>query len=244
MEISKGSLRIETNTNTPPCHINLIGFNVDEYIIFKYNLNTKIQYVQYCPEKKVQHYLFFEIINKSNLWEINYNISPYTSWNSNIFYFDIKFTINININLINDYIYTSLALNYILYDLYSQYPIFSNTDFTNKSIIPYINSVNPPKNFKIKLYNYQQKTLAKMLEIEKNEISNIVNYTCNINFKEIEVLFDPISNIRVDNDMFFNISSKGGILADEMGLGKTISCIALILTNPSPINLPLLKMKP
>jgi DNA repair protein RAD5 len=241
MEISKGSFRIENNINTLPTQIELIGFNIDGYIIFKYNINDKIYYFQYCPEKKVQNYLFFELINNSPLWSITYNVKQYTTWNSNVYYFDIKFIINIDINLINDYITSSFALNYILYDLFLQYPFFMNTEFTNKSIIPYIKSCNPPKEFKIKLYSYQQKTLAKMLEIENKKSNNNINYTCNIKFGEIEILFDPISNVRVDKHMYFDIKTQGGILADEMGLGKTISCIALINSNPAPNNLPLLK---
>ena len=242
MEISKGNFRIETNVNIRPTDIELISYNTDAYIIFKYNINSKIYYIQYYPDKKVQNHLFFEIINKSPLWIINYYISPYVNWNTNIYYFDVKFTIDINTYLISEYINTSMALNYIINDLYLQYPIFLNKNFLDQSIIPYIKSITPPKDFNIKLYDYQKKTLAKILQIEKNEKKYTVNYTCEINFKGTNILFDPISNSKVNNNMFFNITTQGGILADDMGLGKTISCIALIASNPSPNNLPLLKL--
>ena len=165
MEISKGNFRIETNVNIRPTDIELISYNTDAYIIFKYNINSKIYYIQYYPDKKVQNHLFFEIINKSPLWIINYYISPYVNWNTNIYYFDVKFTIDINTYLISEYINTSMALNYIINDLYLQYPIFLNKNFLDQSIIPYIKSITPPKDFNIKLYDYQKKTLAKILQI-------------------------------------------------------------------------------
>jgi DNA repair protein RAD5 len=242
MEISKGIFRIETNTDIVPSNIKLIGFNIDGYIIFKYKINSKICYIQYCPEKKVQNYLFFEIINNSPLWAIKYEVNPYMSWSPNLYFFDVKFIINIESFLINDYINMSVALNYIIYDLYLQYPIFLNNDFVNKSIKPHIKGMIPSKDFKIQLYDYQKKTLAKMLEIEKNNIDYNVEYTLNIEFNGTNILFDPISNSKVNNKMFFNIKTNGGILADDMGLGKTISCIALITSNPPINNLPLLKL--
>jgi DNA repair protein RAD5 len=242
MEISNGSLRIESLYNSIPNNIELISFNIDNYIIFKYKINSEIFYVQFSPEKKIQYYLFYEIINKSHLWLIHYDVTPYVCWNSNIYYFDIKFTINIDINLIKENINMSIALNSIIYELYLKYPKFLTKEFTNKSIIPYILPIIPPNNFKIKLYNYQQKTLAKILEIEKNNSSYTVNYTCKLNLNDIEVLFDPISNTTTSEEMNFNIKTKGGILADEMGLGKTISCIALITANPALPNIPFLKL--
>ena len=96
MEICKGCFKISVNTNITPSNIQLIGFNIDDYIMFKYNLGNSIEYIQYCPKKKIQYYIFFELINKSPLWEIIYDISQYFTWNDNLFYYDIKFIINIS----------------------------------------------------------------------------------------------------------------------------------------------------
>jgi SNF2 family DNA or RNA helicase len=238
MEISKGYIRVETKTNTTPTDISIIGMSMDNQVTFKFKLDGKTFYSQYLPDRRIQNYLFFEIVNNSPLWTINYNVVPYGGWNTSIYYFDIKFTIYIDTNLIMDYINTSLALNYMISDTYNTSPNFTNTDFSNKSLIPYWEPVKPPKDFKITLYDYQQRTLAKMLQIEKNQTNFTVNYSFNINFKGVDILYDPISNSRIDKELKFKITTTGGVLSDEMGLGKTISSIALIASHPAPSNLP------
>ena len=244
MEVSKGIIRINTNQNIIPTNIEFIGLGINNYVILKYKIGDHMHYIQYSIESnRMQKYLFFEIINNLPLWTITYEVTPYnhlnttstsTSTSNSIYYFNINFSIKIDVNLINDYINTSLALNVFIYNLYNQAPSFSNPDLTNQSIIPYVGSVKPPKYFKINLYDYQQRTLAKMLQIENNQTNFIVNYTFPINFKGTDILFDPISNIRVSKELKFKIKTNGGILSDEMGLGKTISSIALIASNPAP----------
>jgi SNF2 family DNA or RNA helicase len=242
MEIARDSITIETKINILPSDIEIIGMGIDGYVIFKYKQNDKINYSQYSPNRRMYTYLFFEIINKSALWNINFQVSSHTGWNSSCFYFVIKYIINIDPNLINEYLNSSLALNHLISEMYTQSPNFLNTDFTNKSLIPYFDPVKPPKDFKINLYDYQQRTLAKMLQIEKNQTDFNVNYTLNINFKGTNILFDPVSNSRVNKDMKFKIKTTGGVLSDEMGLGKTISSIALIASHPAPANLPNTKL--
>lgn len=242
MEVSKGILRIENKQNVAPTDVEAIGLGMDGYVIFKYKLGNKINYAQYSPDRRIQTYLFFELLNNSPLWSMSYEVAPYQGWNASTFYFDIKFSLKIESNLINDYINTSLALNFIIGDMYTTSPNFSDTDFTNKSLIPYCDPVKPPKDFKMKLYDYQQRTLAKMLQMEKNQTDFTVNYTFNINFKGVDLLFDPVSNSRVNKELKFKIKTTGGVLSDEMGLGKTISSIALIASHPAPADLPNTKM--
>lgn len=242
MEVSKGILRIENKQNIAPTDVEAIGLGMDGYVIFKYKLGNKVNYTQYSPDRRIQTYLFFELLNNSPLWSMTYEVAPYQGWNASTFYFDIKFSLKIEPNLINDYINTSLALNFIIGDTYTTSPNFSDTDFTNKSLIPYCDPVKPPKEFKMKLYDYQQRTLAKMLQMEKNQTDFTVNYTFNINFKGIDLLFDPVSNSRVNKELKFKIKTTGGVLSDEMGLGKTISSIALIASHPAPTNMTNTKM--
>ena len=239
MEISKGIIRVESRQNITPTDVEIIGLGMDGYVVIKFKVGNKINYTQWAPERKFQNYLFFEIINHSPLWSISYNITPYTGWVSGAtFYFDIKFTIKLEPSLINDHINTSLALNNIISESYTLAPNFNNTDFTNKSLIPYYDPIKPPKEFKMNLYDYQQRTLAKMLQMEKNQTDFTVNYTYNINYNGVDILFDPVSNSRVNKELKFKIKTTGGVLSDEMGLGKTISSIALIASHPSPANLP------
>ena len=242
MEIARDSIRIESKNNITPTDIEIIGMGMDGYVVFKYKQNDKINYSQYSPNRRMYNYLFFEIINNSPLWNINFQVTPYTGWNNTSSFFDIKYAITIEANLISEYMNTSLALNYIISDMYAQSPNFLNTDFTNKSLIPYFDPVKPPKDFKMNLYDYQQRTLAKMLQMERNQTDFTVNYTFNVNFKGTDILFDPVSNSRVSKDMKFKIKTTGGVLSDEMGLGKTISSIALIASHPAPSNLPNTKL--
>ena len=242
MEVSKGILRIENKQNITPSDIEAIGLGMDGYVIFKYKLESKISYAQFSPERRIQTYLFFELLNNSPLWSLTYEVLPYNGWNTSSFFFDVKFSIKIEPNLIGEYINTSLALNFIIGDAYSTSPNFSDMDFTNKSLIPYCDPVKPPNNFKMNLYDYQQRTLAKMLQMEKNQTDFTVNYTFNINFKGTDLLFDPVSNSRVNKELKFKIKTTGGVLSDEMGLGKTISSIALIASHPAPTILPNTKL--
>ena len=86
---------------------------------------------------------------------------------------------------------------------------------------------------KVTLYNYQKKSLSKMVELESDNSQEIINYLAKINFNSEIYTFDPIMNTICSQPKFFSLKTKGGILADEMGLGKTITSLSLILANPS-----------
>lgn len=60
MTISNGNIRIESNYNIVPSNIELIGFNINGYIILKYNINDIIQYTPYYPEKKNNNIYFLK----------------------------------------------------------------------------------------------------------------------------------------------------------------------------------------
>ena len=233
MEISKGNVKIN-NHDIEPTDINILGFNINGYIIIKYMTGEDINYTQYYPERRIQNYLFFEIVNKSPLWNITFNFNSST--------LDINFIISIEPALINNYIKSSISLSSIITDHYNKIPTFSNTNLINQSFIPYLEPIKPPEYFKINLYDYQQKSLAKMVKMENNNTEITINYTYNINFKGCNILYDPVTNLKSDKEYKFKIKTSGGVLSDDMGLGKTITSIALIASNPAPDNMPITKI--
>jgi len=209
--------------------VKLIGSTYDNSIIFKYTLSGELKYIIYQPMKRNMFFIFFEIINKSPLWKIEFN-NISTRYGVNI-----EFNISIaDVELIPDFINISLGLNFILMEQFSKLPSFTTTDFSKKSYVPYIENVKVDSGFKLKLYSYQEKSLGQMLLREKNNIDTI-NYTSIVNLFDNEIIFDPIKNIKIDTHENFLIQTKGGVLSDEMGLGKTISSIALIYKNPRVI---------
>ena len=231
MEIIKGIIR--TRANLKPTDIELIGINVNNSVIVKYNIGSKVNYFLFTPERQINSYLFFEIINKSPLWKIDLvpnSINAYTEYN-------IYYTIYINNIPIIEYINSSLALKQVLSNFYLKLDDFINTNLTNTSFIPNVKPYKISNNFKVNLYKYQQNNLSKMISIENKDTNICCDYTYNFNINNNNILFDPVSNVISDKKHKFKITTNGGILCDEMGLGKTISLISLIHSNPAPSNL-------
>jgi DNA repair protein RAD5 len=225
MDIFEGNLRIISRQNIYPSNISIFSIIPDVNIVFQFNINDAIHYANYyCDNKNYQHILY-EILNKSLLWNISYNISQCLTFNS----FDVIFKVSMNSDYINIYIDSSLALNYYIYDIFHKLPNYIDD---NKSIIPNNEMYTPNNDFLVSLYDYQKKSLLKMINIENNNIDIKINYAYKLNFNDKHVLYDPVMNKCTNNELYFDVITNGGILADEMGLGKTISMIALIHSNP------------
>jgi SNF2 family DNA or RNA helicase len=173
-----------------------------------------------------EKYVYFEILNNSPLWSLKY----ITSINK------LVIEIFLDESLLNDYMDKSIALNLLIsneYDILPKYTKFNS----DKSFFPE-NNPYEPTNLNLILYDYQKKSLGKMIEMEKNIINFEIEYSVLLNFKNlININFDPIKNIISNKKRIFKILSKGGILADEMGLGKTITTLALISSNPCQENI-------
>ena len=58
MEISKGTLRIESKQNIIPSDIEAVGLGTDGYVIIKYKINDKINYIQYLLSQLIKDILF------------------------------------------------------------------------------------------------------------------------------------------------------------------------------------------
>ena len=109
--------------------VKIIGSTYDNSIIFKYTLNGELKYIIYQPTKRNMFFVFFEIINKSPLWKIEFN-NIGTRYGVNI-----DFNISIaDIQLIPDFINISLGLNFILMEQFSKLPSFITTIFQVKVI--------------------------------------------------------------------------------------------------------------
>ena len=226
MEVSTFRFKIDSPQDIKPTDINVVGIKYT-HVIIKYKINDVIYFIEFSTDKTL-NLLFFELLNNSPLWNLSYKIMRIHQNK-----FDIELIVNVEKELINEYINKSMALNYLINVQASDEKMFTDTDLDDTSIIPFCDPVDPPSEFKVNLYYYQKKTLAKMLQIENNNNDFIINYSLNVNFKDVDILLNPVFAVKVDNECTFNIRTNGGILSDEMGLGKTISCIALIASNPA-----------
>jgi len=246
MEILKISIPITTSsTSMKPDNIEILGIDNDNILNIKYTVNEVIMYLEYTLNMKIYTQLFFEIIEKSPLWYYTIKILTHTGRHVNYAIHEINLSILINEELIIPYLDQSLALNYIIIEKFIDDSLFVNTDLSNKSIIPlHINGNNfvLSNTFRLTLYNYQSKSLEKMISLENQTNELFIDYSYKMDFVNIKLILDPFTKTKINNKLKLNIKSKGGILADEMGLGKTITSIALIISNPSPNNLPNINM--
>ena len=233
MEIDKIDFKIHTNgdeTNIPT-EFKIINTSPN-YMLFKYNLDNKTLFEKTTLKAHNRNIIYLEYINGSTLWDINYKIIKL-----NKYIYELSCLIMINLDQIDEYIGKSIALKNDMKILYEKFDKFNDTDMTLKSYISHNSPCETlPSTFKLKLYDYQKKSLTKMFEIE-NSVNNFIDYTCDINYtigdKVFKTIYDPIYDKIVNKHKQLCIKSSGGILADEMGLGKTPLSIALITLNSS-----------
>jgi hypothetical protein len=177
----------------------------------------------------LEKYIFFELVNNSLLWTLDFN--SYEEHNG----YKLEIIIRLETTLIDEYKNNSFGFNYYLLTKNSSLPIFINFD-ENTSYLPNNELQNSSNNFEVKLYDYQKKSLYKMIQIENKNTEFIIDYSSKINFLDKNFNFDPVKGIVSNNIRTFKLKTNGGILADEMGLGKTITSLSLIATNPSRYN--------
>jgi SNF2 family DNA or RNA helicase len=211
-----------------PEHVSIFRVHNNELLLKVHNSDTNydVDFCRYTMTNYTEKYIFFEISNKIPLWIVDININVTTSVHHRI-----EIVVKIDPSMIGNYLKSSLSINKLLCDAYSELKLF--TKFSDQISFPCYNQPkNPSNNFKINLFDYQKKTLNKMIGIENQGLNCKIPYTFDLNFlQQYKTKFDPVLNVEVENDKFFNLQCNGGVLADEMGLGKTITSLALIATN-------------
>lgn len=104
----------------------------------------------------------------------------------------------------------------------------SNTDLTDPII-------EDPSFIKLKLFDYQKKTIKWLTDKEKN--INTINYSTTRNniiyFGDLIYQIFYLGGTFILKNSLEKIEFKGGLLADEMGLGKTLEIITMSLLNPA-----------
>jgi DNA repair protein RAD5 len=197
-----------------------ISYNNNKSALYKHFLNTIFDKI-----------LFFEVINNKELWKYQYNLLD----KNDPLLRKIQIQILLNNETVSKYINRSMALNMVIQKKYNFLPNFIKFD-SNLSFIP--NNLPIDNNIlcKIDLYNYQKKSIAKMIEIENKNTIYKIDHTFKINIENNNYIFDPIQNIITDENKSCDIITNGGILADEMGLGKTMTTLGLIISNPNTYN--------
>jgi len=221
-------------SNLPPVisidNIKIIGFNNNYICLEIAHNNSCIYHHQHYVNSEFERVVYYEILHKSPLWSYEITGSQNNTYNK------YSIIISINENLIEEFINQSIGLTILLSNTYKNLQVFNKFDNTKNYLPP--NEMFEPKNLKINLFDYQKKSLNKMIQMETNAIEYNIKYSILLNFNNlINVMYDPIQNIISNKVRNFKIKSRGGILADDMGLGKTITTLALISSNPS-INQP------
>lgn len=218
--------------------VKVIGVNYHSgSLIFKFNdINDKTYEKQ--TRDALEQQILTDILKDSKLWSYKASTKKYTSYGG------ARDTVSIKIYPNNDYVNTyNSEISFLMflstiytklssYGGYSEYPKIRDLSF-----LPYFEPIVQPVDFKVKLFEYQKKSIAKMLAIEKNEIKLEIDYKFPMEFGETCIDYNPNQSCRcLGKDTKLKITIKGGILADEMGLGKTITSLALVALNKSTDN--------
>ncbi len=91
-------------------------------------------------------------------------------------------------------------------------------------------------NFSINLFEYQKKSIMRMIEIENNINMDFIRSN-ELEMNDNKIIWDPHYDTIIDSNAsnacnasnaITKVTSNGGILSDTMGLGKTITTIGLM----------------
>lgn len=212
--------------------------------------NTKFE----CPSNWYLEFTYHIQNTVDTGWHVKYrmistNTSYYSSFTSKAFQVEILCDENILYERIINNKVSSIEKDFIYNIMAIQIDKLDNGNCINKEwdkcwVDDSFELASQPKDFKIKLFEYQLKSLKWAVDIEKSNYksslfsNNLLSLISN-HEKLMKIQFDMI-----EKEFIFDIESynghnqitNGGILADEMGLGKTITSIAIISKNKKVIN--------
>lgn len=222
--------RVTTPFPSEPIEVSIMSYTLS-YIVFTIKLsNGKIHNHREYINQNLDRIILFELLNESLLWNLIFESKPL-----NTTHYKLEIIIALEPELIEEYRTISTGFNMLLLSKNTYLPTFTKFD-ENISILPEDKMHNPPANFGVKLYDYQKRSLYKMLQIENQNTEYEIGYSSKINFLDRTFNFDPIKGIVSNKLRTFKIKTNGGILADEMGLGKTITTLSLVFSNMSNYN--------
>ena len=214
----------------------LIGYNNGSFLIKETTSNKTIKLEDY---NIIQFIAFNNYIRKKEGEELLCDIEIKLLKNDSYYrtYYSILTKLTLNTDMVEYCLNEPLIIRWFDEE-YNKFirsqETYKTIDIENESFIPddgihNIETDNP----KIKLFDYQKKTLKKMINIEQ-KISNksSCNIIHNVKFGNNIYVVNPINSmINSSEDKLIKITTNGGILADVMGLGKTITTISLIKAN-------------
>ena len=176
---------------------------------------ASIIYYKYRPTSKFESIVLFEIFQNSPLWIFSYNIrkNKYDYYSVSLFHIDIN--VYINHYLIKEYINISTGLGIYLLIKYDDDVFNFDSISNNISYIPDTKISEPPNNFKIKLNDYQKKSLNKISlpddfisQLQENGFELLdINYKHIAKLDELPLIHrDPFDRMLVAQTIHENLS--------------------------------------
>ena len=193
-------LKLSSFKNIPNRYKSIISFKFEEIKSKKYYFKESTNFLEAL--------ILVEILNGSKLWILNASI--------NINKIGLK--IDMNPMYIKEYMNKSVGYKAYFDQSYTNLESYNNSypDISQKSFISHIDPIIQPTDFKVELFNYQKKSIAKMIALEKNTYDMVVNYIYNFDIKFNTLSDDMLSDDMLSNDMLSDDTLSNDMLSDDI----------------------------
>ena len=218
-------------------YVKLLRFDMNHNDLNKTTLKMKMgnSIIEYeISEDNLLLFILTEYLNQSPIWEVEIIFNEVLH--------KPLFKIILNTSEVAKEPFYSAALQCFLSKYMS---VLAEYDYENmKSYLPssrpwtsYESTILcPPRNEnELRLFQYQIDNILFMIDIEN---SDSIHVDLNYYFPLVEnqsIAIGPSGEIRqpgMENELKYEMKTKGGIFSDEMGLGKTMTCLKLIEVKP------------